>query len=382
MGGRGRRIGGGAFGQGFSGFNDIGFGQDDDSFTNILGRDARPRGIENYPRQRGGGGGAASNPTPPRPARQRTQTRATTTTGQSGGGRAVNNAQAVASGENSRFTASLEKAYGIGKRGRDDATSANWNGNFTATASQSSLAQAKALFGKDVSARDLGLLVGAPDGARVNIDSLRSGSVTISVSHPFFSSLQRTVSKDSAGRLKVHNDIFRKGSGNAPKGLGGRQLAIQTAVARKLGVKYIDTSAASGGGWNGYYTWARVGFDAPLRGASLPTHLSRVNKVSDLMKFDAVQRRLGHKIDKTTGKFTSGRYKGQLSGSEWWKTNGGWTEMVFDLDKKSASSKVLAYWQKEQGVFGAGTEYTRGRTTRVVTQTSARSRRRRRNETT
>ncbi len=410
MGGRGRTSFGGLFGTGgaFDGFSSGGFGIN--SKISDLGQTRRPNPPNVYNRQTGGGGGggtegtttrAAAAPTPPvrrsasaanvaaiareaeferiRVRDNKANLRAERAATAGGGG---------GEGGRSSFTSSLEKEFGIGKAGRDANTKSLWNGKFEIDRGTNEAAinsATKNLFGKTLGSRDLALLVGAPDKAQVSIEASLSGNIiNVKFVHPAFvggfSNVSRTIRKDSSGKLFIHNDHLSsaaKGSSGAAKfgDLGGRQLTISSAVTRRLGVKYIDTNAAGqfqgSSGLNGYYTWSRVGFNQKLSNLNfrsggkgltgLPAHLKTRKDLNGLFRFDAVQRRLGHSIDKRTGTFTSGKYAGQISGGEYWKKNGAGNTLVFDLSPKSASQKILAYWNKEKGISSATVPYGRGR---------------------
>jgi len=76
---------------------------------------------------------------------------------------------------------------------------------------------------------------------------------------------------------------------------------------------------------NGYYTWARFGFDAYLgpEKVFLPPHLSRVKTTNDLM----------------------------LNGGHlWWKQHGSQRSMVFDLAEDSSMMQVFQAYLKEKGL--------------------------------
>lgn len=73
----------------------------------------------------------------------------------------------------------------------------------------------------------------------------------------------RTLSRTPEGKVDLHNDLFL---GWPPRGgLGSKVFARQVAEARRLGVDQITTTAARREGvFNGYYTWARFGYDGPV----------------------------------------------------------------------------------------------------------------------
>jgi hypothetical protein len=61
----------------------------------------------------------------------------------------------------------------------------------------------------------------------------------------------------------------------------------QVEQASGAGIAYIETTAAKGPGINGYTTWPRFGYDAPLPKAvrdALPPAFRDAKRVSDLMR--------------------------------------------------------------------------------------------------
>lgn len=204
---------------------------------------------------------------------------------------------------------------------RDTANPARFTGKFTAEFdSPAANANAVALFnGKNVTAKQVARLVGAPDGAHVTIESAYGGALRTSISHPYITRQTRTISNEG-GQLVISNDYFRA-SNNAPKGFGSKVFARQVQAARQAKASRIDTYAAgnaSDTGFNGYYTWARFGYNAPLYKseiAALPSNLRGATNLNQLMA------------------------KG---GASWWKTHGEGRDMSFDLRKNSVSLRVLS----------------------------------------
>jgi hypothetical protein len=105
-----------------------------------------------------------------------------------------------------------------------------------------------------------------------------------------------------------------------------------------LGIQKIKTFAAKSAKENGYYTWARFGYDAALDDINLdltgklPSSLSGAKRVSDLMKTP--------------------------EGRQWWKANGDEFDGVFTVtaNRKSLSERVLNGYieSKRRGGASAG----------------------------
>lgn len=106
----------------------------------------------------------------------------------------------------------------------------------------------------------------------------------------------------------------------APSGIGCCAFFRAAQAAQRLGLARVELLAAGGNvsSWsrpfNGYYSWPRFGFDAPLEPVMLATvqtvpHLSHCRSVQDVMTTD----------------------------SAWWKSHGDGCVMTFDLAQGSPS---------------------------------------------
>lgn len=184
------------------------------------------------------------------------------------------------------------------------------------------------LFGRRVSDRALSGAVGALDGAIVRIKAIPAG-VDATIIHKYIDDQSRTIQKDRDGKLRILNDYFRK-SRNAPKQVGIISFAREVAGARALGVDYISTFAAGSYGdtyYNGYYTWARFGYNANLTGSEideLPPALKSATTLNQLMRLPG--------------------------GPEWWKVYGIGREMRFDLGENSESLRILQDYLREHRI--------------------------------
>jgi SPP1 gp7 family putative phage head morphogenesis protein len=119
------------------------------------------------------------------------------------------------------------------------------------------------------------------------------------------------------------------------KGAGVKSFAMQVQTYRRAGYKKITTLAARvDGEYNGYYTWARFGFDAEL-GELYAMRAEKagfkgVKRVSELMRTKA--------------------------GREWWLEHGVTMDMEFDLSDNSHGIAVLEAYIEERmskGTFTA-----------------------------
>lgn len=181
-------------------------------------------------------------------------------------------------------------------------------------------------------------------------DGLRTGALAGSGGKPTYVAMRKFY-RDRGGALVVQNDHFAieatlpDGTPNPLKGKGAETFATQVQALQALGVSRIETLAAGSGGhfsrgapawegrFNGYYTWARLGYDGdvPERTlGALPPGL---------------KARLG---DRPT-------VQGLLAlpgGLEAWKEYGDEFEGTFDLTPGSNSVRALEAYMKERGARG------------------------------
>lgn len=188
------------------------------------------------------------------------------------------------------------------------------------------------LFGRVVSDDQLAAALGALDGATVEVGMNAEGEIVASLLHPQIHSQIRTISQAPDGKIFIHNDLFRV-SKTAPKGTGLRSFSRQVAGARALGVDRIETMAAGEAemtAWNGYYTWARFGYNAPLSEFEIQ-QLNRVPQYRGVRDLNALMQRPG--------------------GAEVWRRNGSGREMVFLLDGRRGAVRILLKYLREKGLL-------------------------------
>ena len=223
---------------------------------------------------------------------------------------------------------------------RDAFTAAHWNGRVDVVVhpapsrAEADVEQrALALFGHRIDRSTWARLVGVPDGATVHVlpspaPDYRHG-VQLRVDHPWFDGTAiRYVFVNVDGNLAMLNDQFAVRPG-APVGVGTRVLAHQVREAQALGVRDIiaEAAGAPNGGLNGYYTWARLGFDGPIPpqvAARLPTRFRWATSALDLIEAPG--------------------------GAEWWKANGRTYWGTFDVREGSRSLRVLWGYTRERGI--------------------------------
>lgn len=215
---------------------------------------------------------------------------------------------------------------------------------------------------------DMATLVGAPDNATIKYsrgpyewddegDGKAPPSVVMQGSGPGIKMMTREVTRDpSSGKLVMINHELT----TTQPGLGRSILKNQVLAARKAGITEIRTPAAGGPGegMNGYYTWARYGYDASIE--SMRKAMPSREKI-EKMQFQDTE--IGKKAKaKLLAKHNTldtleSKYKAKSildvmatqEGRDFWKANGFGFEGTFDLSEGSRSNKVLDAYLAAKG---------------------------------
>jgi hypothetical protein len=213
---------------------------------------------------------------------------------------------------------------------RDDLTAQHWKDQVTVNRGRYGDALTQGIFGKILTDREIGRLVGAPDGSTITMTRMLNGELHLKVEHPWVGIMTRSVWKEGDGSIQMKN-ILLELNDSAPKGAGTRIFAQQRNQARKLGVEYINTDAIGrkGADHNGYYTWARLGYDGdipPAVRSRMPAQFRDYETVHEIMLL------------------------GGREGREWWKEHGDSFEGYFDLSRGSISNQVLDKYMEIRGI--------------------------------
>lgn len=191
----------------------------------------------------------------------------------------------------------------------------------------------KSVFGKDstITTNDIPSAVGAPDGAKVVMDAGQfEDHVAVQVQSKDGWVANRKFVMGSDGKPYIENESFYLPKKLQGQGIGTQVFARQVENASAMGVDNIRTVAARGEDTNGYYTWARLGYDGEISDgirAKAPEAFAGAKRVSDLMR--------------------------TKEGRDAWKEHGDTMSMKFDLNENSQSRRVLAAYLKEKGMKGA-----------------------------
>jgi hypothetical protein len=197
---------------------------------------------------------------------------------------------------------------------------------------------AKILFGRRLESHEYAALVGAPNGALVELIWEAGGDrLRVQTSHPLFDGKQeRVVRLGKDGKPYIHNEQFALKK-DAPPGMGTLIFERQVEGARAVGIERITLFAGgspTSESYNGYYTWPRLGFNTPLRvamGLGSPVPVKRGALPPEYVGLPDL-----HALFKAPG------------GAAWWKANGGAHAAEFDARPDSPHSAVLADYIAER----------------------------------
>lgn len=185
----------------------------------------------------------------------------------------------------------------------------------------------KVIFKRAVSADELAEITGAPGGATVKIgregNSILLSLDTESGGDHGIVDLRRTIER-RGNEIIMHNEHFALDPDYQGQGRGWEVFSAQVEAARAAGVNRIRTWAARDEDMNGYYTWARFGYDAPLSAdirKKLPPNMRSATRLRHLMR--------------------------QPDGRTWWRQNGEAMDMEFDLSDGGFSMQVFERYRQE-----------------------------------
>lgn len=184
--------------------------------------------------------------------------------------------------------------------------------------------------GLDLSAEQIIDLCGALSGSKVRVMLGRNDNdmpvIECVIRHPqIISAAYRNFLMDDEGKLVVQNERLHM-QDDAPAGIGTRLVAQQVKAAKQLGASRIELYAAQKMGCNGYYTWPRMGFNAPIPPdlqEQLPEALHDCKTTNDLMLSDG--------------------------GADWWRTHGTPLQVTLAFDNPN-SMHVWNTYARAKGV--------------------------------
>lgn len=173
---------------------------------------------------------------------------------------------------------------------------------------------------------DIKDLFGDGDILHLSVNSQSEGTKVIAVFEDGFTERFFDENKDSVKMNHFYlNPLIGMG-----KGKGTDIFKNQVGQFRKLGFKNLKTIAGDIGGMNGYYTWARLGYEFSSD--------SEKNALLDMIDFEDDKD-----IKKSS---TLQEIMSTEKGRKWWKENGFSFNGVFNLDDNSESMKILNNYKK------------------------------------
>jgi hypothetical protein len=187
-----------------------------------------------------------------------------------------------------------------------------------------------ALFARAVSDDELAAAVGALDGAALEVRVSRGDELLVTINHPWIVKQARRFKRDRQGVLHLVNEHFEKRR-DAPAGVGIESFRRQVEGARRMGIQRIELWAQgelNDTSYNGYYTWARFGFDAPLSIPEQEKCLRATGQKAASLNDLAENRQL-----------------------HWWRAKGTARTMRFILDDDSRMMRIFKNYLKEKGLL-------------------------------
>ncbi|MGH9837669.1 MAG: hypothetical protein ACREEM_02670 [Blastocatellia bacterium] len=185
---------------------------------------------------------------------------------------------------------------------------------------------AERLIGRTFSDAELAAAVGALDGSRLHVSIRKDTELAVEVKNEKVIEQIRWLRRDQAGDLYIWNFRLEKAPGFYSIGLAS--FLRQIKAARALGFHRIECYAAGHINdlrYNGYFHWARYGYDAPLT-------VEEQSSLSDDPRL-AGARTVNELILR--------------GGLEWWRLKGLERKMVFVLDEKSSMMSVLKLYLEQ-----------------------------------
>jgi hypothetical protein len=207
------------------------------------------------------------------------------------------------------------------------------------------------LAGTGMQAEDMHRLVGTQGGSEVSVRAqpgyLGRHCCAVRVDHPAIDNCSRTLTVSPDGALVCANNSFFLRKGLQGGGFGMAQFSDQVRTLAAIGADSIETCAGKGGGMNGYYTWARFGYDTELKEGwrrAVPRMAERLLLTQGVEPLEAGKRANALGEAKTVQDLMASE-----DGRVLWKAKGYMESMSFDLSPGSRSLAVLNDYLQSKG---------------------------------
>jgi hypothetical protein len=160
--------------------------------------------------------------------------------------------------------------------------------------------------------------------------------------------MSRNTFEDKGKRIMSNNEFKIKNTDLHKKKIGLRSFAGEVRYLKSHGFHHIETLAFRDEGYNGYFTWPRLGYDG--------------NIVEDWMigrpEYEDLFNQLGVDVD-TVGYYPVSELMKTPEGRKWWSENGWTFAGRFDLASDSRSTRVLEDYLKETGYYDEVARFSR-----------------------
>ena len=184
-------------------------------------------------------------------------------------------------------------------------------------------------FGRDLSEIEIANLVGAIDEAVILVEG-RGDRIFVQIKHPKLKIHDVFIARNSVGKVFIRIDEIEFHAFHRGQKEGVKMLLRQINQARKLKVVYLEAETDGNPQTfrrrNGYYVWARYGFNSLIsetKKASLPNRLKFIKEKGRLREVETLNDLM------------------LIGGRDWWRENGEECLTFFDLRDGSNSLKVL-----------------------------------------
>lgn len=201
------------------------------------------------------------------------------------------------------------------------------------------------IFGKKLYGKDYAAMFNLPDDATMVVSANSvTKSINVQIYHPNISRYAwRQIHLDEEGKIVVHNQFLALNDEAQGKGFGLEFFVRQVEGNAYYGIDRIETQAQGSFDdpqFNGYYTWARFGYDGYLSFL----HHRRFDKlfsdgVTDIETWDGMR---------------VSDFMKTAEGRDVWKQHGSTIELAFDLKEGSLSRQVLESYRAAREKRNAG----------------------------
>lgn len=183
------------------------------------------------------------------------------------------------------------------------------------------------IFGRVISDDEIATLAGAIDGSFVRVEG-RSPDLSVRLHHKDVERHELNIGINNYNEryIRIDNTVLK----TRGEKIGLKQLCRIVDQAKKFDFTYIELEAEgdfqNSDRMNGYYVWAKYGFNARLE-------IYEQQQLPEELRFISAQGRT--KPVETLNELML------IGGQDWWRIHGKEKYMVFDLSENSISNQIL-----------------------------------------